>query len=321
METPVPRVEAIRAGRSFDVAVVVCTYRRNEPLRRALFAADRALVELAQTKGSSGCLVIVDDNPDGSAKSVATEVQETTGRHVEYRHSGLQNISIARNTALDTGFGLAHFVAMIDDDGQVWDDWLVELMKTSEKTSADIVTGPYTHQAPETAPKWLLDSPFLGGSERYIDGAQPSHGCTANALFRSTFFDAQPVRFRQDLGVIGGEDMVFFADAVAAGAVHRYALNANVWEILPLERTTFRHQFYALTWMGNTEAVTNLESRTATRARLVMRAGRRSLKETIFFVKRLGGGSPASSARYWIAQQGKAAGMVLGAFGVRLGHR
>jgi succinoglycan biosynthesis protein ExoM len=308
------------ATRMFDVAVCVCTHQRNEPLRRALIGIERALNHLHSTHAMSGAIVVVDDNPNGEAKVVVDEVRAATGRHIEYTTSGRKNISLARNEALDTGFAIAHSIALLDDDGEPWDDWLTQLYNVRDETSADIVTGPYAHKPPADSPGWLLKSPFLSATDRYVDKEEPPYGCTANALLRSAWFDEHPVRFQSRLGTIGGEDMVFFHEANVAGARHRYALNAVVWEVLPPERATFRYQMYAWTWFGNTEAVTNIERGSASRPRLIARAARRTVKQTSELALRCSKPGPPAG-RYWAVQVGRSAGLVLGAAGIRLEHK
>jgi succinoglycan biosynthesis protein ExoM len=306
--------------RTFDVAVCVCTHQRNEPLRRALFGIERALNHLQGSHALTGAIVVVDDNPNGEAKAVVDEVRAATGRRIEYTRSGKKNISLARNKALDTGFALAHSIALLDDDGEPWDDWLTQLFTVRDETDADVVTGPYAHKPPVDSPPWLLNSPFLSATDRYVDREEPPYGCTANALLRSAWFDANPVRFQSRLGTIGGEDMVFFHEAKVAGARHRYALNAVVWEVLPPERATFRYQMYAWTWFGNTEAVTNIERGSASRPRLLARAARRTLNQTTELAKRCTKPGPPAG-RYWAVQVGRSAGLVLGAAGIRLEHK
>ena len=89
-----PRVDAGRP----KVIVAVCTYRRNEQLRRLL----SHLLEAA-TEARELCIVggaVVDDNADGSAEPVVAEFADRLELGVQYRSSGQQNISIARNLAL-----------------------------------------------------------------------------------------------------------------------------------------------------------------------------------------------------------------------------
>jgi succinoglycan biosynthesis protein ExoM len=302
-----------------DVAVCICTYRRNEPLGVVVRGAERALRALTAATGKTGLIVISDDNPNGEAEPMVEQLRAETGRRIEYRRAGRQNISYARNTALEAGFALASFVALLDDDGEPFDDWLVESFKMRESFDADIVTGPIERKFPDPCPAWLTKHEFLGLTF-YEDGCVPPFGCTANALLRSEWFVDNSVRFELRLGVTGGEDMVFFNAAAEKGAHHRYARQASVWEILPPERATFRYQFYDAIWFGNSEALTNLENQRASRLRLVARAGRRVQRDTVAIMKRVVKREPIGG-RYWLSQIGGSAGMVAGALGARLPHK
>ena len=82
------------------VALYVCTHKRNDELRRLLTSV-RAAAERATDRAALG-VVIVDDNPDGRAKAVADEYTGAFELGVHYRHSGKQNISVARNMGLAT---------------------------------------------------------------------------------------------------------------------------------------------------------------------------------------------------------------------------
>jgi succinoglycan biosynthesis protein ExoM len=311
-------------GQRLPVAVAVCTHRRNEPLARALRGVDRALIELEATSGRRGLVVVVDDNPDGAAESVVKQFHADTGRDTEYRRSGKQNISVARNLAIETGFETAEFVALLDDDCVPSDDWLINSFAVMDELSADVVTGPKAIRPPDDCPRWLLEHPFFTVQQLYPDRSVPPYGATTNALLRSQWFLDNAVRFEPHLGVVGGEDMVFFNAAKAAGANHRYAAASLVHEVLPAERVTLGYQLYTWTWFGNTEAVTNLESGQASRPRLVLRAARRAMVSTgelgqRLVARRRTGGSVG--VRYWATQVGRSVGLALGAFGLRIKHK
>ena len=56
---------------------------------------------------------------------------------VEYRLSGRQNISLARNLAIETASGMADWVAMTDDDCEPVPEWLEALFETERQTGAE----------------------------------------------------------------------------------------------------------------------------------------------------------------------------------------
>ncbi|MEM7339167.1 MAG: glycosyltransferase family 2 protein [Actinomycetota bacterium] len=303
-----------------SIAVYVCTHRRNEPLRRMLASLDVAArrvqpeIEIA--------VVVVDDNPDGRARAVVDEADVQFRRGLHYRHSGAQNISIARNTGLDAAMALGDWVAMTDDDQIVVPEWFVALADVQRRTGADAVTGPVHLQYEPSAASWLREQPFAEILEapRHPDGSRVEVCSTGNSMIRSAFLSARPeLRFRPDLGVIGGEDMVFYRAAVAAGLDARFATEAVCYGVQPPERESFRYQLQSCFWLGNTECITNLESASASRIRLAARALRRlgaALRRPVVRIM----GRQAPEVRFALALAAQSSGLLVGVAGVRVAH-
>ena len=309
------------SGLPRTVAVYVCTYERNHALSRMLdsleVAASNALptVELG--------VVVVDDNADGRAR----EVVESSSRHfplgLHYRHCGEGNIAAARNTGLEAAMELADWVAMVDDDQIVVSKWLTELMRVQSETRADAVTAPVYARFGDDAPAWLRDQPFaeLWGTELKVDGVPVTDLQTANSVIRTSFLETHPqIRFSPDLGLVGGEDMVFYRAALAAGLKAHYSREAVNWELEPPERATYRYQLRRCLWHGNTEAITNLRAGRDGRIRLVARAVKRALSALTQPGRQLAGGLPPQ-VRYAVALSLQSVGMLLGVLGIRLSHR
>jgi hypothetical protein len=123
------------------------------------------------------------------------------------------------------------------------------------------------------------------------------------------------IRFLERMGVVGGEDMVFFQTAARAGLHIRFAQHAYVHGNEPLDRATFRHQLRAHYWMGNTEAVTNIELGDSSRARLVLRGAKRLASAPLRPVRRVMSGSSPQ-----LATAASGAGLVVGGLGRRVRH-
>jgi len=308
------------AGGQRTVAVYVCTYRRNDALARMLdsleVAAAKALpeVELA--------VVVVDDNPDGRARSVVNSSARSFALGLHYRHCGEGNIAAARNTGLEAAMELADWVAMVDDDQIVVPEWLTELVRVQTETGADAITAPVYARFPDDSPSWLRNQPFaeLWCTALKPDGAPVTDLQTANSMIRTSFLETHPeVRFSRDLGMVGGEDMVFYRAALAAGLKAHYSRDAINWELEPPERATYRYQLRRCLWHGNTEAVTNLRARRDRRPRLVARAVKRGLLALAHPAKRLRSGE-SPQFRYALAYSLQSVGILLGVVGIRLSH-
>jgi succinoglycan biosynthesis protein ExoM len=301
------------------IAVAVCTYKRNEPLKVLLHAL-LACAERVRGRAAVG-VAIVDDTADGQARAVAGEFADKFELGVEYQISGKQNISIARNLAVETGLEIGEWIAMIDDDCEPPSHWLEALLDMQERTGADAVTGRMVRRAPPTAPRWITDQPFFElGVEERLDGSEMSVGATFNTLVSSEWLRARPaIRFDPNMGVVGGEDMVFFRAAHAAGLRIFFSELGFVYENEPPERATFRYQLYVYFWHGNSAALACIQNGMK-RSRVFVhgtaslaRAGARPV------IRLVRGQQP--QLRFCLAQILHAFGKLLGAVGVRIDHR
>ncbi len=302
-----------------SVIVAVCTYNRNEPLRVLLAAllvtaADaRDLVDLG--------VVVVDDNADGRARQVADDFDGRFALGVHYRVSGRQNISLARNIAIETAASLGEWIAMTDDDCEPVPTWLREHLTVQARAGADAVTGPMRARVPVGSPRWIADQPFFDDQLlQFRDGAAADTAATNNSLLRSSFVREHPeIRFRPELGVLGGEDMVFYRSAHRAGLSIVFSESAMVWANEPASRATLKHQLSYRFWLGNTEYVTNRTLGDASPTRLLLRGTnglRRALARSFVRLAR----RQRPQWRYSLACALRALGLMLGPLGVRLRH-
>ncbi len=302
------------------VCLYVCTYRRNDQLTRLLETVEVAAAGAAQ-RARIG-VVVVDDNVDGRAKDVVAAFEGRFELGIHYRHTGSGNISVARNTGMEAAAELAEWVAMTDDDCEVSPGWLLALLTTQASTAADAVCGPHLRRAPSGAPRWLAEHPFLvgGDGELPAEGSEPPFGQTNNSLIRSAFLlDHPEVRFDEQLGTLGGEDVVFFHQARQAGLRLRFSREAIVEEEASGERLSRRYYLRAALWFGNTQYVTSVRTAGLSRPRALLRGGRRLVEALVHPLRRLAG---RRSPELMFAASGAASaiGLLLGPFGVTVRH-
>ena len=267
-------------------------------------------------------VVVVDDNADGSAKAVVDDSAHSFPLGLHYRHTGSGNIATARNAGLEAAMEIADWVAMVDDDQIVVPEWLAELLRIQREQAADAVTAPVYARFAEDSPRWILDQPFadLWCTPEKPDGAAVTDLQTANSLISTAFLEEHPtVRFSTDLGLTGGEDMVFYRAALDAGLKAHYSHNAVNWELEPPERATYQYQLWRNLWHGNTEAVTGLRAGRDSRVRLLARAGKRGAIALSHPARQLGQ-RKRPQLRYALAYSLQSVGLVLGAAGVELKH-
>jgi succinoglycan biosynthesis protein ExoM len=265
-------------------------------------------------------ILVVDDSPEGGAAEVVDNLRGKVGIAVEYFASAAADISIARNHALRLGAAGSDFVACLDDDCVPTPGWLRELLRIADQHHADVVVGHRQFVAGTAGPIWLTEEPFLAENLHYSDGSVPDRGNTANMLVRSSWQQSSGVRFRPEMGKLGGEDMVFFADAVNVGANIRFAANSICNEPCEGRRATFRYQAWRQIWLGNNEAAINRSTREVSRARLLARGAKRVLMGLSHPVRRLA--RRKSPQWHWsVALVGHGVGLLAGTAGIRLRHR
>jgi succinoglycan biosynthesis protein ExoM len=215
--------------RAIDVAV--CTYRR------ATIAATLASIATQRLPADVVVRVIVADNdavPSARGRVLAAAAE--FGLTVSYVHAPARNISIARNACLDAA--RAPLLAFIDDDEVATPGWLAALVACLDATGADVVLGPAIADYPADAPAWVRHAD-LHSTRPPGSGATPiATGYTCNVLMRTATIGGR--RFDPALGRSGGEDDVFFAAAVRAGASIAYAPDAVVRDPVPVARARLR---------------------------------------------------------------------------------
>jgi glycosyltransferase involved in cell wall biosynthesis len=231
-----------------DVAVCVCTYRRPSELARLITAVER--LEFTSVDVPKLAIVIVDNDPDGSAWPVVERVVPADAA-LEYVPLGRGNIAAARNAAVAAGGRHAPLLALIDDDEVPEPQWLDALLTVRAATGSPIVIGPVLPRFPAGAPDWITEGGFFD-LFALPDGARMTEGITGNALLDAAAIGAASLSFDEALGGAGGEDQLFFRTACARGLEIRYAAKATVFEHVPAERLTLRYLVRREFRRGNT---------------------------------------------------------------------
>ena len=219
-----------------DVAIIVPTLRRRESLERAL----RSLFALTGVADRVSEIVVVDNDPAGSAEAGVNALRSVAPWPLVYVHAPRPGVATARNTGLAAT--RAPLIAFLDDDEAASPGWLAALLKAQDATGADAVFGPITGRAPE-AETWL--KPYL---ERFFGRAGPEttrlieapYGCGNSLMVRATALPG-PAPFDAATDQAGGEDDALFAALNARGGRFGWAAAARVEEFAPPPRATLRY--------------------------------------------------------------------------------
>ena len=300
------------------IAVAICTYKRNDGLR-TLLRALTVCADRVRDRAAVG-VVIVDDTEEGLARPVADEFADAFELGVEFLISGKQNISIARNKALEAALRTSDWIAMTDDDCEPVPEWLDAFLTVQERTGADTVTGAMIRRVPPGSPRWLTEEPFLHVGITHVDDcAEVDAAFTNCSMIRSRWLREHPhIRFQPSLGVVGGEDMVFYRGAQAEGLRIRYSKRGFVYENEPPERATLRYQLYRFYWEGNSSYVTSVRSGVPRWRMLVHGLASLARAAARPFGRVVRGRTP--QLRFAFASVLNAVGKLVGVVGVRVAH-
>ena len=219
-----------------DVAVIVPTLRRPESLERAL----RSLFGQTGVADRVAEIVVVDNDPFGSAAALTESLRAISPWALVYRHAPAPGVATARNAGLSAT--AAPLIAFLDDDEAAEPGWLAALLKAQQETGADAVFGPITGRAPGAEP-WL--EAYL---ERFFGRAGPErtglitepHGCGNSLMLRATALPG-PEPFDVAADQAGGEDDALFAALAARGGRFGWAADARVEEFAPAHRATLKY--------------------------------------------------------------------------------
>jgi GT2 family glycosyltransferase len=210
--------------------IAIATYRRPEGLQQLLDSLEAGM------GSTSAAILVVDNDPGGSARAVAA-AHPVRPIYVLEPDPG---IAEARNRAL------AHFgndyraIIFVDDDEWVSEDWLTTLTAYAQQTGADVVVGPVMSVLPPEAPEWVRRGGFI---QRPIlqSGQQLATAPTNNTLLlRDAWVRSGSPRFDPTFSVTGGSDADFFRGICKAGARILYCADAVVHEDVPAERLSLQ---------------------------------------------------------------------------------
>ena len=213
------------------MAVCALTFRRPRGLARLV----EGLRNLEIPADAEVYLVIVDNDPEGSAGDQIHAAQESFPWPVRYVVEPHPGIPVARNTAVRVAAD-ADFVAFIDDDEFPDRHWLKELLVVQKNTAADVVTGPVLPDFEKDPPQWIVGGGFFD-RPRFPTGERINWATTSSVLIaRHLLESAEP--FSTDMQRTGGSDTHFFMRSEMEGATIVWADEALVSETIPDTRMT-----------------------------------------------------------------------------------
>ena len=216
-------------SRAPHISICVCTYRRPNLLKALL----RELGRQKTNDQFAYSIIVVDNDADQSAAEVVNEAAKQSACSIQYAVEAQQNISMARNKAVQLAEG--DYIAFIDDDELPGNEWLLTLFGAMARYDVDGVLGPVRPKFETAPPRWIITGRFYDRpsypSGYVIDGPK---GRTGNVLLKRTLFDGADEPFNPQL--LTGEDQEFFGRMIAKGHSFVWCEEAVAYELVPPAR-------------------------------------------------------------------------------------
>lgn len=253
--------------RSVDVAMA--TYHREDALPKLL------PILLAQGGTAMDALgvtftyrvVVVDNDPQGGARSVVAAVDDPRIYYVVEANPGVTN---ARNRALAEAAD-TDLLAFTDDDEIPHEDWLLRLLMARETYNADVVAGPvYPIVGNELEPWVEASGSFAQPHRAHLQtGDAITRAGTGNMLLDLRTVRRLGIRFDEQFGMTGGEDSVFTQRLADGGARMFWCAEAVADHRVPPERASRRYLLERNYSLGNSGVRAEVYLATAGRQRIL----------------------------------------------------
>ncbi len=207
------------------ISIIIPTQRRPVSLARA---ARSAFAQAGIDPGTVE-LVVVDNDPAGSATATVNALRPEAPFALRYVHEPRSGVANARNAGVAAASG--GLIAFLDDDEEAPPGWLAALLDAQARFDADLVFGPVRGRAPQgpLPHRAYLEDFFSRKGPADAAVIDAVHGCGCSLVRRAALPDpAAP--FSAARNETGGEDDLLFGDMRASGARIAWAPDAWVWE-------------------------------------------------------------------------------------------
>jgi succinoglycan biosynthesis protein ExoM len=245
-----------------SVVVAVLTYRRPGDLQELL----PVLIAQASAVDAPVVVLVVDNDPDGSAEATVAPWRGPILRYVHEPHPG---IAAARNRALDEAADAATLV-FIDDDERPSDAWLATMLDLYRRERPAAVVGPVISTYSIEPEKWIAAGRFFN-RRRLATGTSIEVAATNNLLLDLALVRREGLRFDERYGLTGGSDTMFTRRLVAAGGRMLWCDEATVTDVVPASRLTRRWVLQKAFRSGNAWSRISLELAATRPQRLMVR--------------------------------------------------
>lgn len=232
-------------------AIAVCTYLRNDGLRRLLAAVDQ--LRIPESEERQVAVIVVDNSPDGGARDCVYENAANARFEIIYLSETDKGLSNARNAALATARASgAKYLAFIDDDEVPEPGWLHALRAAMERDGAAAAAGPTYPVFARPPGSWLPVARY-----DYVPAVKNGYaldGSSANLMLDLEKLADSGIEFDARFNETGGEDTCLVKELMRRGHKIAWASDAIVWDDIPANRMTVRWLMRRWYRTGQTEA-------------------------------------------------------------------
>lgn len=293
------------------VTVATLAFRRPDGLRTLLEAlryqqqTDARLYELT--------VLIVDNDAAGTGRAIAEEFADDEAYRLIYMIEPRQGIPMGRNRALDETPADTDFFVFIDDDEWPVPGWLDSMLATRETTDADVIHGPVEPVFAREGNTYFIKARAFA-DRHHVDGERIYYAASNNVMMDFQRVRAAGLRFDERMRFTGGEDFLFFNQAVRRGFTVAWSHSAMVFDDIPASRMTWKWVLRRQFRIGNTFAI----------AARIQDSGWRQLRLLCVGLMRMGLGSALLPMLLFSPRYGfrglshliRGAGIVIGTFGL-----
>jgi succinoglycan biosynthesis protein ExoM len=224
------------AGVRPHISICICTFKRTALLRRLLEEVSK--LDGADQVFDWSCIV-VDNDSAGSAGPVVEAFAAANRGQFVYQIEPQRSFPLVRNRTLSLARG--DFIAFIDDDEYPESGWIVNLLNTLHKCSADGALGPVRPYFETTPPHWIVKSGLCERPVHPTGMEMPwQKSRTGNVLFKRSLVAPGKLSFDPAFAS-GGEDVDFFRRASKDGYRFVWCEEAPAYELVPKERLSLSY--------------------------------------------------------------------------------
>ena len=244
------------------VVLGMLTYKRPEDLQVAL----PALIDQIERTSYDTSILVVDNDPEGSAMSTA---EDFAGSPVRFVHEPTPGIAAARNRVL-AECSDADILIFIDDDERPEPDWLRLMVETWRESGAVAVVGPVISTYPEQPEPWISEGGFFN-RRRLPTGTELEVAATNNLLLDMAEIRSYGLTFDLEFGASGGSDTLFTREIRRHGGRMVWCDEAIVVDVVPMSRLTRKWVLQRALRTGNSWSRTSIALCVDARSRLEQR--------------------------------------------------